>query len=70
MLSSLKFDFFLFSKHDLERYEMFKTQLVTSRGSMTEDLTLSNPQQTQPSGGQPRGPQHSQQPPHESDDIY
>lgn len=28
------------SRHDLERYEMFKTQLVTSRGSLSTDIQL------------------------------
>ncbi|KAH7821528.1 p97C [Monocercomonoides exilis] len=28
------------SRHDLERYEMFKTQLISSRGNMTQDIQL------------------------------
>lgn len=31
------------SRHDLERYEMFKTQLISSRGSMTQDIQLPEP---------------------------
>ncbi|KAK2958522.1 putative Cell division control protein 48 [Blattamonas nauphoetae] len=46
------------SRHDLERYEMFKTQLITSRGNMSQDITLPEAQ-AQPGragpGGQPAG---------------
>jgi len=38
------------SKHDLERYEMFKTQLISARGSMTQDINLpDNPANAPPS---------------------
>lgn len=38
------------SRHDLEKYEMFKTQLVTQRGSLSQDIQLPEGA-PQPEGG-------------------
>nr|WCZ58301.1 cell division control protein 48 [Paratrimastix eleionoma] len=68
------------SKHDLERYEMFKTQLLTQRGSMGQDIQLpdlavpldgnspagSAPSPSAPLGSAPR-PAAAPQP---DDDLY
>lgn len=61
------------SRHDLERYEMFKTQLISSRGSMTQDITLPDaPAQTSMPSYSSAPPQQSSgpTPAPDNDEIY